>query len=453
MTEVVGTVRAVRSATIAPLISGTVAEVRVGLGSSVRAGDVLVRLSAREIAARLEQSRAVSALAKRERDRADDLEGAGSHLPAPSTTRPWRSRISPRRESPRRAPRPSSLVLRAPFAGVITAKLANAGDTAMPGQALLVLEAPTALRFEARVPEAAVDRLTLGASVPVRIDGLEQELEGRVAEIQPAADDATRTRLVKVDLPQVNGLRSGRFGRLLLATGSFPTVTVPAEAVARQGQLETVFVVDSGNGAVAPDPHRPGAGRLAGGRLRPLRRGTGRAARSGGAGRRSAGRGGPVRRLRRQGVAGAIARAFIDSRLTPLLIIASVLLGLLAIVALPREEEPQIKVPMVDLLVAMPGASAAEVESRVSAPLERLMWEIPGVEYVYSTSQPGQLPGRGSLPGRRGRRSARWSSSTRSCRTTPTGSLPARHRRWSRRGRSTTCRSWPSPSTPGTTTI
>ena len=97
-----------------------------------------------------------------------------------------------------------------------------------------------------------------------------------------------------------------------------------------------------------------------------------------------------MRRPRRQGLAGAIAHAFIDSRLTPLLVIASVLLGLLAIIALPREEEPQIKVPMVDLLVAMPGATAAEVESRVSAPLERLMWEIPGVEYVYSTSQPGR---------------------------------------------------------------
>ncbi|MGZ6162397.1 MAG: hypothetical protein ACXWLS_03630, partial [Myxococcaceae bacterium] len=58
LTDVVGTVRAVRSATIAPLVSGTVAEVRVGLGSSVRAGDVLVRLSAREIDARLEQTRA-----------------------------------------------------------------------------------------------------------------------------------------------------------------------------------------------------------------------------------------------------------------------------------------------------------------------------------------------------------------------------------------------------------
>jgi multidrug efflux pump subunit AcrB len=94
--------------------------------------------------------------------------------------------------------------------------------------------------------------------------------------------------------------------------------------------------------------------------------------------------------VKRQGLAGAIAHAFIDSRLTPLLIVGSVLLGLMAVAVLPREEEPQIKVPMVDVLVTMPGASAAEIESRVSTPLERLMWEIPGVEYVYSTSQPGR---------------------------------------------------------------
>ncbi len=90
------------------------------------------------------------------------------------------------------------------------------------------------------------------------------------------------------------------------------------------------------------------------------------------------------------GPAGAIARAFVHSKLTPLFIVASVLLGLFATLLLPREEEPQIKVPMVDVMVAMPGASAREVESRVSAPIERLLWEIPGVEYVYTTSQPGR---------------------------------------------------------------
>jgi len=90
------------------------------------------------------------------------------------------------------------------------------------------------------------------------------------------------------------------------------------------------------------------------------------------------------------GVAGRIARAFIDSRLTPLIIIASVLLGLFAVLMLPREEEPQIKVPMVDVLVTMPGAGAKEVEQRVTRPMEKLLWEIPGVEYIYSTSSEGQ---------------------------------------------------------------
>ncbi|MDQ1256106.1 MAG: hypothetical protein QG656_702, partial [Candidatus Hydrogenedentes bacterium] len=90
------------------------------------------------------------------------------------------------------------------------------------------------------------------------------------------------------------------------------------------------------------------------------------------------------------GIAGKIAHAFIDSKLTPLMIGASILLGLGAILLLPREEEPQIIVPMIDVFVQMPGASAKEVEERVTKPMEKLLWEVPGVEYVYSTSSPGQ---------------------------------------------------------------
>jgi multidrug efflux pump subunit AcrB len=89
------------------------------------------------------------------------------------------------------------------------------------------------------------------------------------------------------------------------------------------------------------------------------------------------------------GVAGRIAQFFIDSKLTPLFIIAAVLLGIASVIALPREEEPQIIVPMIDVFVKMPGASAKEVEERVTSPMEKLLWEIPGVEYVYSTSSPG----------------------------------------------------------------
>ncbi len=91
----------------------------------------------------------------------------------------------------------------------------------------------------------------------------------------------------------------------------------------------------------------------------------------------------------RPGIAGRIAGYFVNSKLTPIAIIASILLGFFAVLMLPREEEPQIKVPMIDVLVAMPGATAAEVENRVTRPMEKLLWEIPGVEYLYSTSSPG----------------------------------------------------------------
>ena len=87
------------------------------------------------------------------------------------------------------------------------------------------------------------------------------------------------------------------------------------------------------------------------------------------------------------GIAGRIAAAFIDSKLTPLVVIASVLLGAAAVVLLPREEEPQIKVPMVDVMVSMPGSTAKEIEERATRPMEKLLWELPGVEYIYSTSR------------------------------------------------------------------
>ncbi len=92
-------------------------------------------------------------------------------------------------------------------------------------------------------------------------------------------------------------------------------------------------------------------------------------------------------RQHQPGLAGRIAAAFIDSKLTPLLIIASVLLGAAAIFLLPREEEPQIKVPMIDVMVAMPGSTAREIEERATRPMEKLLWEVPGVEYIYSTSR------------------------------------------------------------------
>ncbi len=91
-----------------------------------------------------------------------------------------------------------------------------------------------------------------------------------------------------------------------------------------------------------------------------------------------------------QGIAGHLAGAFLNSKLTPLVIAAALALGFFAVLAIPREEEPQILVPMLDVMTALPGASPQEVERRVTNPIESLMHEIPGVEYVYSISSPGQ---------------------------------------------------------------
>ncbi len=89
------------------------------------------------------------------------------------------------------------------------------------------------------------------------------------------------------------------------------------------------------------------------------------------------------------GFAGRIAHYFINSKLTPLIMVFSILLGAFAVLQTPREEEPQIVVPMMDVFVEMPGSTAREVEQRVTTPMEKLIWEIPGVEYIYSTTRPG----------------------------------------------------------------
>lgn len=86
------------------------------------------------------------------------------------------------------------------------------------------------------------------------------------------------------------------------------------------------------------------------------------------------------------GPSGAVAHYFIKNKLTLLIVITSIILGVFAILMTPREEEPQIVVPMVDVIVPYPGATPEEVEQRVITPLEKIFWEIPKVEYVYSTS-------------------------------------------------------------------
>ncbi len=170
---------------------------------------------------------------------------------------------------------------------------------------------------------------------------------------------------------------------------------VPATAVVQRGQLEIVFSVTNQRAQL----HLVKTGKRVGDEveiLSGLDAGKNRCHRRRGPVDRRPTSGGEVmsspgsQPTGEIGIAGRIARAFIDSKLTPLIVITAVLLGAAAIILLPREEEPQIKVPMIDVLVSMPGFSAKEVEERATRPMEKLLWEIPGVEYIYSTSRPGE---------------------------------------------------------------
>ena len=87
------------------------------------------------------------------------------------------------------------------------------------------------------------------------------------------------------------------------------------------------------------------------------------------------------------GISGKLTRATITSPLTPLFLLAAILVGLLATITIPREEEPQIKVPMVDVMVAWPGNPVGQVERQLTTPIERQLWQIPDLEYLYSISR------------------------------------------------------------------
>ena len=143
------------------------------------------------------------------------------------------------------------------------------------------------------------------------------------------------------------------------------------------------------------------------------------------------------------GIAGRLAQRLIGSKLTPLFIVASLAARRSSPYGkLPREEEPQIIVPMVDVFVQMPGASPREVEERVTKPMEKLLWEIPGVEYIYSTSSPGVALAIVRFQVGEDEESSIVRLNQKMHVELRSAFRPAPRCRWSSRARSTTCRSW-----------
>jgi RND family efflux transporter MFP subunit len=233
--EVVGTVRARDRAELT--------ELRCAIGSAVKRGDLIARLSVQELTARLDQAREATAQAALELARATRLRDTGALPGADYDAAASRHRIAQASQA-EAAAMASYLELRAPLAGVVIAKGANLGDTAMPGRPVCVVEDPSALRFEALVPERLAGAFGRAAAISVALEAAGAPLVGQVVEVSPNADAASRTVLVKLALPADPRLRAGGFGRATLPAGEVSALTAPARAVVRRGQLEAVFVVD-----------------------------------------------------------------------------------------------------------------------------------------------------------------------------------------------------------------
>ena len=240
--EVVGTVRAKLHATLEAKLSGRIAKIPVVLGQRVKAGELVVRLDAPEIAARLEQADASLEQAERDWKRTATLFEQQSVTRAERDAAEARQRVAKGAVTEARAIM-SYVEVVAPFDGVVTKKWVDVGDLAAPGKPLIAIENPAVLQLEADVPQAIAPHVQRNARLAVRVDGVTGELTGTVSEIAPAADSVSRTVQIKVDLAEQQGLSSGQFARLLMPVGERSSLRLPAAAVVQRGQLEIVFVV------------------------------------------------------------------------------------------------------------------------------------------------------------------------------------------------------------------
>lgn len=242
--EVVGTVRAKLRATIEAKTSGRIVDLPVELGQKLTAGQLLVRLDAPEIQARLQQAEASLQQAERDGNRVSSLYAQKAATRADYDAAESRLEVTKAGLAEAKAML-SYVQVNAPFDSVVTRKLADVGDLATPGKPLLELQDPTRLQLEADVPEAIAGKIQSGARMAIRIEGAAAELTGTVAEMAPNADPLSRTFRVKLALPEGPGLRSGQFGRLAVPIGESSSIRVPAAAVVQRGQLEIVFAVEN----------------------------------------------------------------------------------------------------------------------------------------------------------------------------------------------------------------
>ncbi len=269
--ETTGTVRAAQSAQLASQVMGAITRVHVQEGDAVRRGQVLISIDEAQPHAAYQSAMAglqasQQAIAASDADYAlaqstmqryqmlydkksvspHEYDEVKARLAAATARREAAHANSAQAEAGVAEARASVgfTTIRAPFDGLVTAKLADSGAMAAPGVPLLVVEDPSRFRLEAMVDESQIGGVRLAASVPLVLDALgNQPISGKVVQIVPAADPASRTFTVKIDLPANPQIRSGLFGRAQFPRGERQAILVPQTALLHRGQLDGIYVV------------------------------------------------------------------------------------------------------------------------------------------------------------------------------------------------------------------
>jgi RND family efflux transporter MFP subunit len=280
-----GSVHARYSAAIAAKITANILDVRVQSGDHVQAGQTLVALDRRGLEAHLRRSEAARAEAESTIDETENSITAAranfelarvthkrfeellakasvsqqefdeSQARLRSAQAALEMAASKRRQVEARRIQADAEIaaarvalgyatLAAPFAALVTERKADPGSLATPGTPLLTLEREGNPRLEASIDESRLGLVRVGESVAVEIDGLNRTVSGRVAEIVPSVDAATRSFTVKIDLPALPGLKSGMFGRAGFSARKRGALLIPQSAVLERGQIRSVYVVE-----------------------------------------------------------------------------------------------------------------------------------------------------------------------------------------------------------------
>ena len=253
-----GIVRSRTVAKIAPKLNARILDVMVHPGDKVKKGDVIARLDDRDLraaydaaSAGLAAAQAQAGQAGAEAKRSENLfekqaTTQQSHDAVLAQAKAARAMVSQAASAAQQAKvMLGENVLYAPFDGVVSERLKEPGDMAMPGEAVVLMYKPNDLRLEAGIAHHCFAQIKLGMPVNVRLDTQQNALQAQVDEIAPEIDPQTRTRLIKVNLPDGQGLQHGQYGWLELGCQTErQTLLIPVTAVLQYGQLQAVKVVD-----------------------------------------------------------------------------------------------------------------------------------------------------------------------------------------------------------------